>query len=57
MDNYKMKCIEAYRGIKEVKENAQELIKQVNAAIEQQKAYLKQLKLDDSQTIAANKLR
>ena len=52
-----MKCIEAYRGIKEVKENAQELIKQVNAAIEQQKAYLKQLKLDDSQTIAANKLR
>ena len=51
---YKASCLQAYREMKEERGKAQQLIKQVNAAIEKQKAYLKQLHLDDSQTIAAN---
>ena len=51
---YKASCLQAYREMKEERGKAKQLIKQVNAAIEKQKAYLKQLHLDDSQTIAAN---
>ncbi len=54
IETYEEDCINKYKEIGESKHQANQLIKLVNDSIEQQNAYLMQLKIDDKETLACN---
>ena len=54
IENYEEECINKYKELNESKHQANQLIKLVNDAIQQQNTYLMQLKIDDKETLACN---
>jgi len=55
IETYEKTCISKYKEMNElIKQKANELIKSVNESIQQQNAYLRQLKIDDNETSECN---
>jgi len=54
IDTYEEKCKNKYKEMNESKKKANELIKTVDESIQQQNAYLRQLKIDEKETMECN---
>ena len=54
IDTYEEICKSKYKDINESKQKVNELIKSANDSIQQQKAYLRQLTINDNEVMACN---